>query len=171
MISKITIGFSRPKNKILPIGSWLIRLYQGTSYSHTYIRFYSESLNRVLVYEAVGNAGVRFIGFNRWLKSAEELESFTIDAKKCNATTLLQNFVDEAGEDYGFMQNVGLVVANLFGWRKNPFRKGKNCSEKVGRFLLSEGYEIHKSLDLLTPKDIYDILKRNTLIQCSKKEL
>ena len=63
MISKITIGFSRPKNKVFPIGSWLIRLYMRSAYSHTYVRFYSESINRTLVYEAVGHGGIRFVGY------------------------------------------------------------------------------------------------------------
>lgn len=162
MIDTVTIGFSRPKGHKFPIGSWLIRLHQRTSYSHCYIRFYSESLNRVLVYEAVGSGGVRFIGYKAWSQKAEELLSFTIKAKKCNSTTMLQAFVDEAGTDYGHLQNIGIFLANIFGWKKNPWRKGRNCSEIVGLFLKSEGYEVNKPLDLLTPKDIENILKSNT---------
>jgi hypothetical protein len=159
MIDTVTIGFSKPKNHIFPIGSWAIRLFQGTAYSHTYIRFYSESLNRTLVYEAVGTGGIRFIGQKMWLKHAEELESFTLKVKKCNATTMLQDFVDDCGLDYGHLQNIGIFMASLFGWKKNPWRKGKNCSEIVAKFLISEGYRISKPLDLVTPKDIYEILK------------
>lgn len=59
-MEQITIGFSKSK-KFLPIGSWLIRAYMGTPYSHVYLKFYSQSLNRTLIYEAVGG-GVRFIG-------------------------------------------------------------------------------------------------------------
>lgn len=159
MIDTVTIGFSRPKNHKFPIGSWLIRLHQRTPYSHCYIRFYSESLNRTLVYEAVGTGGVRFIGYKAWSEHAEELLSFTIKAKKCNYITMLQSFVDEAGASYGCLQNVGIFLANVFGWKNNPWKKGRNCSEIVGLFLKSEGYEINKPLDLLTPKDIESILK------------
>lgn len=158
MIDTVTIGFSRPKNHKFPIGSWLIRLHQRTPYSHCYIRFYSESLNRTLVYEAVGTGGVRFVGYKRWSEKAEEIKSYTIKAKKCNSTTMMQNFVDEAGEDYGHMQNIGIFLGNIFGWKNNPWRRGANCSEIVGRFLKAEGYEVKKSLDLLTPKDIDSIL-------------
>lgn len=162
MIDTVTIGFSRPKNHKFPIGSWLIRLHQKTSYSHCYISFYSETLNRTLIYEAVGTGGVRFIGQKLWSKKSEEMLSFTLKVKKCNATSMLQDFVDEAGMDYGHMQNVGIFLANVFGWKKNPWRKGKNCSEIVGKFLISQGYKVSKSVDLLTPKDIEDILKSNT---------
>ena len=36
---KISIGFSKSKKKF-PIGSWLIRAYQRTPYSHVYIRLH-----------------------------------------------------------------------------------------------------------------------------------
>ena len=160
MIDTVTIGFSKPKNKLFPIGSWAIRLFQGTAYSHTYIRFYSESLNRTLVYEAVGTGGVRFIGYKLWTKHADEIESFTLKVKKCNATTMLQEFVDDSGLDYGHLQNIGIFLASIFGWKKNPWKKGKNCSEIVAKFLISEGYSISKPLDLVTPKDIYKVLSK-----------
>lgn len=162
MISTVTIGFSKPKNHIFPIGSWLIRLHQRTPYSHCYARFYSESINRTLIYEAVGGAGVRFISYSRWSKKAEEIKSVTIVAKKCNTTRMLQEFVDTAGEKYGFMQNLGIFLANVFGWKQNPWKKGANCSEIIGRFLHAEGYKVSKPFDLLSPKDIEEILKAKT---------
>ena len=158
MINTITIGFSRPKGQLFPIGSWLIRLHQRTPYSHCYLRFYSESLNRTLVYEAVGG-GVRFVSKSLWDEKAEELESFTLQVKKCNATTLLQYCVDYAGYEYGMMQNIGLFLANVFGWKSNPWKSGKNCSEAIADLLEMEGYEFGKSNDLVSPKDVYEVLK------------
>jgi hypothetical protein len=157
MISTITIGFSRPRNRILPIASWLIRLHQKTPYSHVYIRFYSESINRTLIYEAVGS-GTRFVSLKKWEEKAEEIQSFTISVRKCNAVSLLQYCVDHAGQEYGFLQNVGIFLANVFGWKKNPFRKGTNCAEEIGNILVLEGYKVSKPLDLLSPKDIEQIL-------------
>lgn len=157
MISKITIGFSRPKSKFA-IGSWLIRKYMGTPYSHVYIRFYSESINRTLIYEAVGHGGVRFVGYNLWNTHAQEIEHKTLDVKKCNSISLLQFCVDMAGISYGWKQNLGIVFASIFGWKSNPWKKGKNCSEAVADFLHMEGYNFNKAHDLVTPKDIYDVL-------------
>lgn len=158
MISTITIGFSCPKNRVLPIGSWLIRLYEKTPYSHVYVRFYSESINRTLIYEAVGG-GVRFVSLAKWEDHAQEVASYTLEVKKCNAVSLLQYCVDHAGVEYGFMQNIGIVIADIFNLKRNPFRKGKNCSEAIGELLRTEGYRLPKEPNLLTPKDIEQILK------------
>jgi hypothetical protein len=158
MIDTITIGFSRPKGRLFPWGSWLIRLHQRTPYSHCYIRFYSETLNRTLVYEAVGG-GVRFINVDLWSKNAEEIASFTLKVKRCNSVHLLQYCVDHAGYEYGWAQNIGLFLANVFGWSKNPWRKGKNCSEALADILELEGYKLGKSHDLASPRDIYEMLK------------
>lgn len=159
-MQQIVIGFSKSSKK-LAVLSWLIRLYQKTPYSHTYLRFYSETLNRTLVYEAVGS-GLRFVGNWQWKKEAKEVYSFTIDVKKCNYVSMLQYCVDHAGTDYGFMQNVGVLIARIFGMKSNPFRKGKNCSEVIAEILIHEGYTFDKPFDLITPKDIFKVLKATT---------
>lgn len=162
MINTITIGFSRPKGRLFPFGSWLIRAHQRTPYSHCYLRFYSESLNRTLVYEAVGG-GVRFISKDLWDEKAEEIASFTLTVKRCNSTTLLQYCVDHAGYKYRHLQNIGLLLANVFGWKSNPWRKGKNCSEAIANVLELEGYKFMKSHDLVSPKDVYELLKEHSV--------
>jgi hypothetical protein len=162
-LKKVTIGFSRPKNRFFPWASWLIRAYQGfTPYSHTYLEFYSESINRSLIYEAVGT-GVRFVGQKYWERKAHSTHSFTLEIKKCNYDRLIQYCVDHEGENYGFLQNIGVVIANLFGMKKNPFPRGRNCSEEIGNILKLEGYEINKDVNLLTPKDIFQILSKKHL--------
>jgi hypothetical protein len=154
----VTIGFSRPKNKLFPIGSWLIRMYQGwTPYSHVYLEFYSESINRPLIYEAVGT-GTRFVGQKYWQKHAEEVKSYTIEVKKCNYDQLIQYCVDNEGNSYGHLQNIGLFISNALGLKKNIFKSGYNCSEEIGKILILEGYKIDKDLNLLTPRDIELIL-------------
>jgi hypothetical protein len=149
----ITIGFSKPKNRLLPIGSWLIRLYQKTEYSHVYLEFYSESTNRGLIYEAVGS-GIRFIGTKQWELHAQEVKSFTISITNCNYVELMQFCIDNSGNEYGFLQNIGIFIADLFNLSKNPVSKGMNCSEVLGKILKLEGYLFDKEDNLLTPKDI-----------------
>lgn len=159
-MEKITVGFSKSRKKI-PIGSWLIRWYLGTPYSHTYIKFYSETLNRTLIYEAVGG-GVRFIGSKEWESHAEEVKSYTISIKKCNYIRLLQYCVDNAGVNYAYSQNIGIILAKIFKLNKNPLTKGLQCSEVLGNILELEGYGIKKDANLLTPLDIDKILESNT---------
>lgn len=157
-MEQIEIGFSRPTNVLFPFGSWAIRLYQNSEYSHVYIKIFSKKLNRYMIYEAVGNGGVRFIGLDQWKKKAKEVESFNLNVESEKTIELLQFLVDTCGIDYGFMQNIGIVYANFFGKPKNPWRKGKNCSEAVADFLVLNGFKINKSHDLVTPKDIHKVL-------------
>ena len=152
----ITIGFSKSKKKFA-IGSWAIRWYMGTPYSHTYIGFHADKIDRDLKYEAVGS-GVRFIGAKLWETHAEEVKSYTIEISDQNYIELMQDCVDNAGINYGYWQNIGIIVADIVGLKKNLFTVGFNCSESVGRILRKEGYTIDKDLNILTPKDIDMIL-------------
>jgi hypothetical protein len=156
-MKSITIGFSKSKKKFA-IGSLLIRLYMKTEYSHTYLGFYSSSLDRALKYEAVGG-GVRFIGSKEWETHALEICSYKIDLTDEQYSEILQYCVDHAGQDYGFMQNIGVILANIFNLRKNIWASGLNCSELIGRMLEIKGYSFNKDLNLLTPKDIENALR------------
>lgn len=155
-MKKITIGFSKSTKKFA-IGSVLIRWYMQTPYSHVYMKFDSPSLNRTLIYEAVG-AGVRFIGSHRWKEHAEEVASFELEISDENYKKLMQFCVDNAGIEYGFYQNLGILLANMCASNKNTLTDGINCSEAIGEILELEGYKIDKDLNLLTPKDIFLIL-------------
>lgn len=155
-MKKITIGFSRSILKF-PIGSILIRWYMGTPYSHVYLRFESPSMQRSLIYEAVG-AGVRFIGLEKWKTHAKEVDSFQFEISDENYKKLMQFCIDQAGDEYGFMQNIGVVLANILRKSNNAFTSGENCSETIGEVLELEGFKIEKDLNLLTPKDIHEIL-------------
>jgi hypothetical protein len=154
----ITIGFSKSK-KLIPVGSWIIRAYMRTPYSHVYLKFHSSSLERELIYEAVGG-GVRFIGEKLWSEHAEEVASFDIQISDAHYKSLLQNCVDNSGVEYGFLQNIGIPLAKLFNLKSNPFQSGSNCSEEICKILRLTGYMVEGKKDLVTPKDIYDILSK-----------
>lgn len=160
-MKSIAIGFSKSK-KFFPIGSLAIRAYMGTPYSHVYLKFHSESLNRELIYEAVG-AGVRFIGSKRWEEHATEVASFELDISDESYCKIMQYCIDNSGIEYGFLQNIGVVVSNFLGLKRNVFSSGENCSEMIGKILGLEGRDFEKDLNLLTPKDIFLILNNNSV--------
>lgn len=153
---KVTVGFSR-STKPFAIGSLLIRWYMGTPYSHVYMKFDSPSMNRSLIYEAVG-VGVRFIGLERWKNHALEVDSFELEVSEENYKKIMQFCIDQSGIEYGFWQNLGIIIANICKKSNNSLTDGENCSEAIGEILKLEGFEIHKDLNLLTPKDIHEIL-------------
>ena len=155
----ISIGFSKSAKKFA-IGSIAIRAYMQTDYSHVYIKFYSKSLDRTLIYEAVGS-GVRFIGQEKWKNHAIEMHSYDLEISDESYIKLMQFCVDNAGEEYAFCQNLGVVIAKVFNLEKNPFEKGQYCSEITGELLKLEGFRICKDINLVTPKDIKRILDHN----------
>lgn len=157
----ITIGFSKSKKKCA-FGSALIRWYLGTPYSHVYVKFEARAYERTLIYEAVG-AGVRFVGSNVWSQSHEEVDSFEIQISDENYKKIMQFCIDNSGLEYGFFQNIGILIADALKMKDNPFTSGENCSEAIGEVLALEGYKVDKDFNLLTPKDIHLILNDKTV--------
>lgn len=134
-MAQIIMGFSRHKG-FAPL-SWLIMLCERTNFSHAYVKLYSASLDRTLIYQATGS-GVNFVGSVLFEESAQVVEEYPIEVSDGARTRLLQRCVDNAGKPYGRLQMVGLGVirvAKLFGIRmKNPFPNGDGkyvCCELV----------------------------------------
>ena len=151
------IGFSKPRSKYA-IGSYLIRFFLKTSFSHTYIRFMGQ--DRSFIYEAVGKSGTRFISSANWLNNAVIVKEYSIDLDDLNYRKLRNYCMDHAGIDYGFLQNIGVVISKVLKLKTNWFKKGKNCSEAVAEALINQGFTINKTPDLITPKDIYNLLSK-----------
>lgn len=157
----ITIGFTKPKNRTPIIGyalSFLIRLVERTEFSHVYISWYSEGIDRNLYYEASGSS-VKFV-------NQEYMDLYTeIVAKFEIPTTLkhviIQKCVDNVNKKYGIMELIGLGLVKLvkiFGKDvKNPFSNQNTyfCSELIADLIKELGITFNKDLNLVTPKDIY----------------
>lgn len=152
---KIIIGFSKPTT--FKLGSWLIRWYQGTKYSHTYVKFKGKT--RDFIYESVGKSGTRFVGTKCWNSHAKVVKEFNVYVDDIHYYKLMDYCIDHEGVEYGFIQNIGIFIADLFKLKKNPFKTGYNCSEIVADILKSQGYQIDKDSNLITPRDIYGILE------------
>lgn len=180
-MKKIVVGFSKSKKKF-PIGSWIIQLYQNTKFSHTYIRlltkpkFPSDKIlhaSEGLVQNMSGTM------FDKKHKIINEFEIMVPDVIVKDAITkddlplyqVLINILHEtAGDDYSFMQNVGILYVDLMRWLfkkrvKNPWSKGWNCSEFVALILKQIYPKQFKTLDIntITPKELHDILTRMDL--------
>jgi len=162
----VKIGFSKPtyKAKPFPIFSWLIRLFEGTPYSHVYIEFSSKYLNRDLVYEAAGLC-VHFAGGKLFHTQVHVIREFKIQVSDAAYKRALQFAIDNTEKPYGVIQVLGLayvVVMRRLGKRvKNPLGDGKAsyvCSEIVARMVPSLKKEFKGRMDTVTPRDIYEKL-------------
>ena len=158
----ITIGFSTHKK--FAILAWIIKKVQKTKYSHIYLKFNSDSLQRTLIYQASG-LEVNFCGDSVFLSKNKIIEEFELYFDNKEHTILLQKCVDLAGTPYGIKELMGIGIvkaAKLLDKNiKNPFADGDKsfvCSELIGTLLNMLGYDFD-NLDSLTPKDIYEKLR------------
>jgi hypothetical protein len=132
----IIIGFSTNKHSIL---SRIICKIEGTPYSHVYVRFYSESIGRWLVYHAALNS-VHFDNHPSFLSKNHVIEEFELKTQYDCKVEALQLCVDRVGTPYGKAQLVGMglvrLVKSVFNVKiSNPWTGGQVCSELVARIL------------------------------------
>lgn len=164
-MEKLIIGFSRSKKKFA-IFSWLIRLVDGTKYSHVYIKWYSNKLQREIIYQASGTM-VNFVGTSVFLEKNEIIKEYELEISDETSLKVKQFAMDKAGIKYGLKQVLGIGYVKLmyiFGKNvRNPFDDGSHtyvCSELVGEILkekLNFGMDI--DLQTITPKDIDELME------------
>ena len=168
---KITIGFSKSKKKFAPFG-WAIQWFQGTPFSHAYLRRNSPSTGEY-VYQASGNM-VNFMGIETFLSIAKPIEEFEIEISDDVWGPTLKKLIEYAGRPYSIKSIIAIFLAR-FGIKSRYLEDGKYafiCSEIVVEILHEVGFinkeEWGKSVDLVTPKDLY--LKLKDLIINNKFE-
>ena len=159
----IKIGFSKSKKKFA-IMSWLIRLYQCTKFSHVYIRIATPFLGSDTITHASEGKILRMSEY-QFDKRHETVEEIEIQIDDENFKKMILELHKASGDDYGMMQNVGIVIVDMLNFFnikiKNPWQQGWNCSEFVCIMLQKSNPEIVKNIDpqTVTPKQIYKLLK------------
>lgn len=156
----LIVGFSKPRNRTFPIGSYLIRFYERSEYSHVYLRVYIPEVKKYVIYEAVGH-GIRFISQDQWEKTAESVREFTVPISENQNRALVAECFNNCGKLYGFWQNIGIFIAEIFNLNHNPFTKYRNCSEEVAKRLSDVGISFKKPINLISPKDLYEYFNEN----------
>lgn len=155
-MKKITVGFSRPKGNIFPFFSWGIRIFQGwTDYSHVYVKTNSKKLNRDIIYQASG-LQVNFIGANYFYEHVHVIKEFVIEIEDSDYLNMMRFMVDNAGKPYSFRD---ILAISLKSKKLLDGDKGFVCSNLIGTILHKfKGLSSDKNIELLIPKDIYNIL-------------
>lgn len=174
----IIIGFSKPKNKKFPIFSLLIRLFEGTKYSHVYTRWYSSGADVDVCYHASGTQ-VNFVSKRIFDSHVYPVEEYELQISRETYKKLLHFCMYNAGVHYGLKQLFGIPYVkfmSLFNKSvKNPFSDGAKtqvCSEVVGHILEDViGVEVNEDLDIAGPKKINTIIKKLVKIGIAKKIL
>lgn len=164
-MEKIIIGFSKSKKK-LPVFSWLIRAVLGTHFSHVYIKFFSNHHKRWLIYQASGTQ-VNFMAEEHFNNLNEVTDEFELEITPESKFDMMCFCIDNAGAPYGLKEIFGIflnqVCEKAYQYLKCIFKDGQQsyvCSELVSYILRDyANVSIEKDYDLVTPKDVYTILK------------
>lgn len=159
----IYVGFSKSK-KLLPIGSWLVRLYQGTNFSHTYIRLTTKKFPSDKILHA-SEGKVQNMSETQFNLRHEIVEEFPVYVNDFEYRKIVEEMHELSGADYSIWQNIGILWVHLLRFMgkrvSNPFQDGWNCSEYVV-YILKKAYSEHlKHIDpnTVTPEELYIILK------------
>lgn len=159
----LTVGFSRPKHLKFPLFSWLIRLYEGTPYSHVYLKWYSKRYNCYLVYHAA-SMGLHFLGEEQQEVQLDTVEEYHFDLPDYKFHNLVDYCLQKAGTPYGILGVFGLVISRLLGKSRNIFNQKERaqfCTELTSR-LLRNAFDIQlpKAPNKMRLRDVEELVKQ-----------
>jgi len=162
----LIIGFSIGHTVV----SKAIKVLDRSRFSHVYIKWHSDSIDRDIIYQASGTM-VNFMGVTEFRKHSTPVEEIKLTVTDDQFRRCLQFCIDNAGVPYGLKQLIGMGyvrVLRLFGVKmKNPLRDGRAtyvCSELISS-LLADAVDIKVPLDteIAGPNDLYKFLKDNAV--------
>lgn len=158
MNDQIIIGFSRAKGfKLL---SRFIMLFEKTPFSHVYIKTYNSYFKQYDIFQA-SKGYVNHIIENNFLTQNTVINEFIIPIHNDNKKEILLFLRDKLGKPYSFKDLI-IIFLSKFGIKLNKYLDGEDayiCSELVARAMkYSNIIYIDKNSDLITPKDLYEIL-------------
>jgi hypothetical protein len=161
---KIIIGFSKHRG-FAPF-SKLLCLYMNVDFSHVYMKFQDTKMPDPTILHAVGK-GLIYLS-DTVFRQHNEIVQYTFDISDETFDKIKTDFHRQAGEDYGYLQNLGVFLIDLIKSissnevAKNPLSEGINCSEWVSQVLDDAiGDWTDKDPNLIKPSDIRNFLKDN----------
>ncbi len=156
---QITIGFSSPKNKLMPFAVAIEKL-ENRKYSHVYIKYNEVNYNLPMVLQA-SHGIVHEILFEKFIKTNNLIKEYSFNLNQQETLEFEAFRIQVLGSKYGWLQILAIF------WRKlthlqNPMSKAITtfiCSE-LGAFFLTKikKIEIKSNLNDITPSDLDIIL-------------
>ena len=163
-MKNITIGFSKACTKF-PIFSWLILLTQKTPYSHVYLKYKDDNLQRTVYFQA-SHTLVNYMGESTFLAQETVVQEFNFIISDNSFLSVQQFAIDNAGKPYGTLEICGLAlvqIASLFGIKmQNPFKDAGTswiCDQLQAALLETcENVSLPMPLNEMKPKDMYNLV-------------
>jgi hypothetical protein len=163
-MKQITIGFSKANTKF-PIFSWLIMWALKTPYSHVYLKYTEDSLNREIYYQA-SHTLVNYMGHTTFLDQETVVQEFVFDVSDDNFIAIQQVAIDNAGKPYGISEIFGLawvlICAKLGVKVNNPFKDAGTtwiCDQLIMGILNEcDNVQLPEDLNDMDPLDAYNLV-------------
>lgn len=158
-MKKLIVGFSHSTKEFSPF-SKLIRMWDRTPYSHVYFQFETTKNKIEIVYQA-SSVMLNYMSKDVFLTKNAIVSQFELYITEEQYNLIMLNCMKSAGLEYSIKQIFGLLIARAFNLKSNPLSDEKRyvCSEWVAEQLQNIGYRFKKPLDLVTPKDVFKVLK------------
>jgi hypothetical protein len=164
-MKKIIIGFSTSIKPFAPI-CWAIKQYQGTNYSHVYLRVQDSETLQQMIYQATG-IGINCIYSQNFLQNNKIVAEFSIEIEDSIFLKIKEFINEQLGKPYSHLQYIDILLSDVYAFfdkqYKPKFSDGENsyiCSEFIAYILeeISPKFMIPKRFDLIKPRDIYPFL-------------
>lgn len=150
------IIFGASRNEL--IGSKILQIHMKTDYSHVYVRWYLESQERTIVYQA-SHGSVHFQSLDNFTRDNIIVREFILDITEEQFKKFSQKCIDLAGEKYSKLELLQIWLSDALGgmiqFKDQP---GYICSELMCELLEDLGLIFDKPKYLVKPKDILDTL-------------
>lgn len=161
-MKSLTIVFTKSRKKF-PILGWLIQLWTWKTYSHVALSVSLSFLDKPMYFQA-SEGKVNYEYSDHFHREHKVVKAYNIHIPKQIYSQLAVERLKLAGENYGFLQNVGIVytdILKLFGVVKpNPWKKGKNCSELIYNIVLKPLHDdLNYDPEKIKPHHIEKIIK------------
>lgn len=165
-MKNITIGFSRSSD-FLPIFSWLIMLSIQTPYSHVYLKYKDEELNKYVYYQASYDL-VNSMDSTTFLSQEKVIKEFNFQISDKSFKSIQEFMLSNAGKPYSVLEICGLALMISLSFFdiniQNPFKeagKGWICDQLIAALLNEcENIILPCNINNLTPKDVYNIVSK-----------
>lgn len=154
----IVFGFSKPRHW-KPFAE-IIKLVDNSYFSHSYVKFHSESLDRKLIYQASGTK-VNFIGELRFLEDNETVAEYTFEVEDEIHTKILQWCVDNCGLKYSLKIALGLTLYRILGKRTKLLKDNGFVCSVLAAQLLDEFINSDVEPEIMTPKLLFLFMEKN----------
>lgn len=156
----LEIVFTKSKKKFA-VFSKLIMIYTNRPYSHVARKTYIGTNKRELYFQS-SEGKVNYEYTDVFHKKHEIVKSYTLEVSDELYQKIADSCLVEAGKDYGFMQNLGIVLVDLKLTKTNPWKHGRVCSELLYVTILKQLVtDLEYNKDTIKPSDIENIIVEN----------